>query len=160
MNGQAGAPRTTFTPLARAQYVEELAILGTYRSAAAAAGIPSSVADYHRANDEGFAAECADALDRHQRLLMQQVKKMALDGIVTREIRNDAGVVVVQEKRFSERLLLAYLKRMESGSWADRVQVDQKVTGKVEHEHSGRIEVEQLTPEQRRRARDFLAALN
>jgi len=152
--------RTAFTPMARAEFLEELAVLGSMRSAAAAAGIASSVIDYHKAGDPTFAEDIADALDRHDRLLMQQVKKMALDGIVVAEVRNDHGVVIRQERKYSERLLLAYLKRQESGSWADRVQVNQTVTGKVEHQHSGRIEVESLSPEQRRKARDFLASLN
>jgi hypothetical protein len=67
--------------------------------------------------------------------------------------------VVVQERKYSERLLLAYLRRMESGTWTERVAVDQTVAGTVKHEHSGRIEVEQLTPDQQRAARAFLATL-
>lgn len=134
-------------------------MLGSAQAAAAAAGIPVSVARYHRDNDPEFAAEWAAALDRLDRTLMKQVRKMALDGIVTKEIRNDAGAVVVQERKYSERLLLAYLRRMESGTWTERVAVDNTHTGTVEHKHSGRIEVEQLTPDQQRAARAFLATL-
>lgn len=157
--GQPGPRNTTWTPQARAEFLEELSVLGSAKAAAAAAGVAESVARYHRDNDPEFAAEWAAALDRLDRTLMKQVRKMALDGIVTKEIRNDHGAVVVQERKYSERLLLAYLRRMESGTWTERVAVDQNVTGTVQHKHSGRIEVEQLTPEQQRAARAFLATL-
>lgn len=154
----AGKP-FTFTPLARAEFLEELSVLGVANAAAAAAGIPLTVAIYHRQNDPTFAAEWAAALDRHGRTLMQQVRKMALDGLVVKEVRDAHGNVVVQERKYSERILLAYLRRMETGSWAERVAVEQTVTGTVEHTHRGRIEVEQLTQEQRNAARRFLATL-
>lgn len=157
--GQPGPKPWTFTPIARAEFLEELSVLGTAAAAAAAAGIPVSVARYHRDNDPEFAAEWQAALDRLDRTLMKQVRKMALDGIVTKEIRNDHGEVVVSERKYSERLLLAYLRRMESGKWAESVSVDTTHSGTVEHKHSGRIEVEKLTPEQSRAARAFLATL-
>lgn len=154
----AGKP-FTFTPLARAEFLEELSVLGVANAAAAAAGIPLTVAIYHRQNDPTFAAEWASAIDRHGRTLMQQVRKMALDGLVTKEVRDAQGNVVVQERKYSERILLAYLRRMETGSWAERVAVEQTVTGTVEHKHSGRIVVEHLNQEQRNAARAFLATL-
>jgi hypothetical protein len=153
-----GRNRTSFTPLARATFLEELAVLGTVNAAAAAAGVHSRIFYYHREHDPSFADEWDEALQRHDRLLMQQVRRMALDGIVTKTIRDADGNVQYEERKYSERLLLRYLERMERGSWQPSAAVE--TTGKVQHEHSGRIEVENLTPDQRRKARDFLASLN
>lgn len=150
--------RPTFTPVARAEFLEELALLGSTSAAAAAAGIPESVARYHRERDEEFAEECAAALDRHDRMLMRQVKKLAVDG-VDEDIYDRNGQVIGSRKRYSERMLLRWLERQATGSWAARGTVQHQVSGKVEHEHSGRIEVENLTPEQRKLARRFLATV-
>lgn len=152
----AGRP-PTWTQQARAEFLEELGILGSASAAAAAAGIAVSVARYHRDTDPEFAAEWAAALDRVDRTLMRQVRKMALEGIVTKTVRDDHGNIQYEERKYSERLLLAYLRRMESGTWTERVAVEQ--SGTVQHEHSGRIEVEKLTPEQRSRVRDLLESL-
>lgn len=152
--------RTTWTPQVRAEFLEELSVLGSTASAAAAAGIAESVARYHRDTDPEFAEEWKAALARHDRSLMQQVRKMALDGVVVSVVKDADGRVVKEDRKFSERILVAYLRRMETGSWLDRVKVDNEHSGTVKHEHSGRIEVENLSPEQRRKARDFLASLN
>jgi hypothetical protein len=156
----AGRQRAKWTEETRAAFLLALRRSGSVNAAAGAVNVPESVVRWHRNKEPEFAEECDQALAALNEELMGVVREHAVKGMVVRQIKNDAGEVVVQERRYSERLLLAWLKRQESGSWADRVQVDQKVTGKVEHEHSGRIEVEHLTPEQRRKAREFLATLN
>lgn len=148
--------RTTFTAQARAEFLEELAVLGSANAAAAAAGISESVARYHRDADPDFAEECQRALDRHHRMLMQVVKKLGVDG-VEEPIFDRLGVEIGKKKRYSERMLLAWLARQETGSWAQRGTVKHEHTGEVKH--TGRIEVEQLTAEQQRHARRFLQSL-
>lgn len=155
-----GRQRAKWTDEVRAAFLLALKRSGSLNAAAGAVNVPESVVRYHRDNNPEFADEIQQSLAALNEELMNVVREHAVKGMVVRTIRNDHGEVVVQERRYSERLLLAWLKRQESGSWADRVQVDQTVKGKVEHEHHGRIEVEQLTPDQRRKARDFLASLN
>jgi len=147
-----------WNPEVRASFLLALQRSGSVNAAAAAVGIYESVVRYHRDHDEEFAAECKRAMDLLAEELMGVVREHAVRGVITKEVRNDTGAVVVRERRYSERLLLAWLRKQESGSWTERVAVDQKHSGTVEHKHSGRIEVEHYTPEQRRKAREFLAS--
>lgn len=155
-----GGKRTTWTPEVQAAFLLALRRHGSMTAAAGSVGVHEGLARYHRDHDEEFALECDNAIAALDEELMAVVKEHATKGVVVREIRNDAGEVVVRERKYSEKLLLAWLRRQESGSWRDRGSVDVNHTGAVQHQHTGRIEVEQLTPEQRHKARDFLASLN
>lgn len=148
--------RTKFTPAARARFLQELARLGSINAAAAAAGLLGSTARYHMGADPEFKEEVDAALERHERRLMEQVEKLALEG-VREPIMDRQGNQVGERVRYSERMLLAWLRRQEANTWLERAKVEH--SGHIRHEHSGRIEVEELTPEQQRRARLLLQSL-
>lgn len=146
--------RIVWTESLRAQFLESLSVLGTIRAAAAEAGVPSRSVLALRKSDPTFAEEIQDALDQHELALMRQVKALALDGLVTSRAYNDSGDVIAEERKYSERILLAFIRRMESGTWAPQKQ--------VEHTHTVRrpaLSLDNLTPEQLRAARQLLATL-
>ena len=150
-----GTP-TVFRDDVRAAFLLAYERSGSVNAAAASAGVSERVVRYHRDTDPEFRDEMAAALGRLDEEMMRQVKHLALEG-VEEPIFDKLGTQIGTKRRYSERVLLAWLKRLESGSWLDRQRVE--VAGTVQHEHSGRIEVADMTPEQRLAARRFLATL-
>ena len=83
---------------------------------------------------------------------MRTFRKLAVEGVEKTTYDKD-GNVVAKTRVFSERLLLAWVKRHKPAEWGDKVQVDTTVT-----------EVKQIAPQDiprdaRRKLRIALAAL-
>ena len=70
-------------------------------------------------------------------------------------IKDKDGNKVSVTKVYDPRLMLAWLKRLERDKWGDKLRVDQKVSGTVEH----RTPITQVPREARNRLRDALDAL-
>ena len=157
--GKAGRPSGTndkFDEETRGAFLLALERSGEYTAAAASVGVSYSCALDYRNRHPEFEEACKRARGRLIGELMASVRKMAIDGITVEEVVGADGKSRVLKKRFSERVLLKWLSRLER-KWGDKVQVEQ--SGTVQHVHAGRIEVEQLTKEQRHAARRFLATL-
>ena len=153
-------PRTkgtpdVFTPPRKEAFLEALKRCGVYTAAAASVGLAYHTVYRHRKQDPAFQEACDNALGRNYDELLSVARKLAVEGLVT-ETYDKAGNVISSKMVYSERILLKMLARLDPAGWSDKVQVDQKVTGEIRTE---RIKVEDMTPAQRRAARQFLATL-
>lgn len=125
-------------------------------SAAAAAVKVSRVTVYtHLKNDPEFAEAVEQAEGRIDEMMMAQVKRLAIDG-VEEPMFDKTGKQVGVRRKYSERVLLAWLKR-RNREWRDHLHVDKTVQGRVEHEH--RVTPRELPKEARNRVRDLLDTL-
>ena len=147
-----------FTDDVRAAYLQALEKLGTYSAAAAAVGICTATSINYRKKHPEFQRQCDGALGRLEGQLMETVRKLAVDG-VQEPVYDKNGEQIGSKRKYSPQMLLAWLKRHETGSWAEQRRLQVEHSGEVQHKHSGRIEVEQLTAEQKQAARRFLATL-
>lgn len=145
-----------FTEERREVFLKALARLGIIAAACGAAKIARVTVARHRAADAEFEAQVQTALDEHYRDLTETARAAAIDGLVDETYDKD-GNLISRRRRISDAVLRAWLRHKETGSWCDRAKVE--IEGKVKHEHSGRIEVAKLNDDQRRRARDFLLAM-
>ncbi len=144
-----------FTADVRAAYVEALANLASHKAASAHVGVAYCTAWKWRNKLPEFKAECEDALGRAYGELLTVARKLAIEGLVE-ETYDKHGEVVTRKRRYSERILLKMLARLDPTGWSDKVQVDSKATVEIQDQ---RIKVEKMTPVQRRKAREFLATL-
>lgn len=144
-----------FTPAVRAAYVEALARLASHKAAAAHVGVAYCTAWKWRKKDPELEAECENALGQAYGELLTVARKLAIEGLVI-ETLDKAGNVIKTERRYSERILLRMLARLDPAGWSDKLQVDSKSTVEV---HDKRIKVEAMTPSQRRAARRFLETI-
>ncbi len=144
-----------FTADVRAAYVEALARLASHKAAAAHVGVAYCTAWKWRKKDPELEAQCEAALGRAYGELLTVARKLAIEGLVE-ETYDKAGKVIARKRRYSERILLKMLARLDPAGWSDKLQVDSKATVEVTDK---RIEVEKMTPEQRRKAREFLKTL-
>ncbi len=153
-------PRTkgtpdVFTPALQEAFLEALKNCGVYTAAAAAVGLTYRLVYQFRQRNPDFQERCDKALGRNYGELMDVARKLAIEGLVT-ETYDKAGNVISSKRVYSERILLKMLARLDPAGWSDKVQVDQKVSAEIRTE---RIKVEDMTPAQRRAARDFLATI-
>ncbi len=153
-------PRTKGTPdvftlPVQAAFLEALERCGVYTAAAAAVGLTYATVYRHRKRYPEFQEQCDKALGRNYDELLSVARKLAVEGLVT-ETYDKAGNVISSKMVYSERILLKMLARLDPAGWSDKVQVDQKVSAEIRTE---RIKVEDMTPAQRRAARDFLATI-
>jgi hypothetical protein len=147
-----------FTDRLKGEFLLELAKCGEYAAAAAAVGFSPKTVYAHRNQDPEFDEACTLARGRFYGELLETARKLAIDGIEQIRLDREGNPVATGEKRFSERILLAWLRRTAPDEWSDRVKVDQRVAGKVEHEHA--IDPRTLTPDQRRCIRQLLSREN
>ena len=159
MDKMAASSANTFDAEKRGAFCLAMERTGEISAAAAAVNISRTTVYDAIKRDPEFAADVAKAKGRLLERLLGTAKTVAIEGIVEKFYDKD-GNVTREVRRYDTRVLLAWLKRL-APEWGDRVKVDQKVehTGTVEHQHSGRIEVEKMTTEQRDAARAFLATL-
>ena len=141
-----------FTPAVRAAYVEALGKLASHKAAAAHVGVAYCTAWKWRKKDPIFAAECEQALGEAYGELLHVARKLAIEGLVI-ETLDKAGNVIKTERRYSERILLRMLARLDPAGWSDKLHVDSKTTVELSDK---RIKVEDMTPAQKRAARDYL----
>lgn len=145
---------TLFDAERKAAFVLAYERSGEKKAAAAAVGVNRDTVYEHLAKDPEFKADCEAARGRLLETCIKRLKHLAIDG-VTKTTYDKDGVVVAVTKIYSERLLLAWLKRLERDKWGDKLRVDQKVSGIVEH----RTPITQVPREARNRLRDALDAL-
>ena len=144
-----------FTDAARAAYLEALEKLASHKAASAHIGVHYTTVWKWRQKDTAFGEACDAALGKHYKELLAVARTWAIEGIVE-ETYNKEGKVIAKRRRFSERILLKMLARLRPADWGDKVQVDQKGTLEVTDK---RIRTEDMTPEQLRAGRVFLATL-
>lgn len=152
-----GRVRTSTDPATLERYLAALVKLGNRRAACGA--IRGSYGALHsmEIRDEAFAEQVREALDRHAAELTEHALELARNGIAE-PIFDRNGNEVGEKRKIPVALLLRCLERLDNeGRWTR--------TSKVEHEHGGRVEhaarvsLDNLTPEQERAARAFLASL-
>jgi hypothetical protein len=144
-----------FTADVRAAYVEALANLASHKAASAHVRVAYCTAWKWRKKDEEFAAACDDALGRAYGDLLKVARMLAIEGLVE-ETLDKHGAVVTRKRKYSERILLKFLAKLDPAGWSDKVQVDSTATVEIQDK---RIEVEKMTPEQRRAGRAFLKTI-
>lgn len=139
----------------RAAYVEALQKLASHKAASAAVGVHYTTSWKWRKNEADFAEACDRALGRSYGELLAVARKLAIEGLVV-ETFDKAGNVVSRKRVYSERILLKFLAKLDPAGWSDKVQLDSKSTVEIRDK---RIRAEDMTPGQRRAAREFLATL-
>jgi hypothetical protein len=132
-----------------------LAKTASHKAASAAVGVAYCTAWKWRKRDDVFAAACDDALGRAYGELLAVARKLAIEGLVE-ETYDKAGNVVSRRRKYSERILLKFLAKLDPAGWGDKLHVDGKQTVELEDK---RLPVEKMTPEQRRLARNFLRSI-
>ncbi len=150
------ADPTKFTPTKQAAYVKALEQSGEVSPCAAAVGVSRQCIYDRMKVDPDFRDACEMAQGRLDAEIMATVKRLTVEGTVT-ETFGKNGEVVSRKRVFSERILIAWLKRRDRAAWGDKVEVDQTLHGKVISEQ--RIRVEDMTPAQLTAARAFVATL-
>lgn len=150
----AGRP-PDFDEETKGAFVAALERLGSIRAAAAACGVAERTVHRHKQQDEDFADACARAQGRLAGKLLGVARDLAIEGVLEQVYDKD-GNLVRERRRYSERVLLRWLARLMPDDWSDTIKVDKTVSGRVEHEHSGAIKVEDMTTEQRRLVRRLL----
>jgi len=150
------APQTQFDAERKAAFVLAYERTGEKKAAAAAVGVTRQTIYDHLRKDPEFARDVEQARGRLLETLMNRLKHVAVDGVKTTRYDKD-GNKISETVTYDVRALLAWLKRLERDKWGDKVAVDQKVRGHVEHDH--RVTPKDLPVEARRRMRDLLDAL-
>lgn len=152
----AGRPKRTshkMTPPATDRFLASLADNGEWKAACAAAGITRQTAYFHHRENPDFAEACEAALGRLDTDILATARRLAIDG-VDEPIFSKTGEQVGTRKRYDTRILLRWLERRYPAEWGKKVQVDQNVSGTVEHR--GAIRPEDLSADQRRCVRRLL----
>ena len=145
--------QTRFTDELRGAFLLALARLGEVPAAAASVGVSKRTAYRHMAEDPDFKEACQIAVGRLTEELLTIARQIAIEGVVV-EITTDPKTGKVTEKRKHDaRLLEKWLKRFLP-EWKDTVKVDHEVSGAIEHK--GRIDVANLSTEQKRLVRRLL----
>lgn len=128
----AGKKRQTthhkFTPAVRKRYLEHLAEWGTKNRSAKAAGIDYRTVLNYLATHPEFQLEIDDALEKYRDMLLDEVKKRAVEGYAQNPIFNKDGEIVGEKIVKSDRLLEFAVKRIDPAS---REQIQ-----KIEHKGS------------------------
>lgn len=145
-----------FDDEAKGAFVLALQRLGNYQAAAAAVGFSVDTVWRHRKEDKDFAEACKRAKARLLGELLGVVREFAITGVVEK-FYDKEGNLVREKKYISEKLLDKWLRVLAPEQWGEKLAVKEEGTVEHRHEHVGRIEVEKMTPAQRRAARQFLA---
>ncbi len=145
-----------FTPHKRTLYLKALEQSGEIAPCAAAVEVSRQCIYDTMKRDPDFRDACEEAQGRLDAKIMATVERLAVEGTVVYTYDKN-GKVATEKRVFSERVLLAWLKRRHREDWGDKVEVDQRVSGTVIQEQ--RIRVEDMTPAQLRAARAFVATL-
>lgn len=108
----------------------------------------------HVSTDPDFAEAIEDARGEFlQNVILRAARERAIDGV--EEVTSGPGGTKITRRKYSDALLLALMKSKHGlGQFTDKVEVDQHVTGAIEH--SGAIHPSDLTLEQQRAARVLL----
>ncbi len=150
-------------------YVFTLAELGNKTAAANGAGVSTSTVLSHRNKnsavyDPDFDAACEEAEREYNASVEREIHERALNGWqepVFGGREKDRIVGHVTKK--SERLLTTLAKRRMPEEYGDKVAVTQKgggAAGGSSTEIAPGVDIANLTPDQRRKLRDFLTAMD
>jgi len=150
------APQIQFDAERKAAFVLAYERTGEKKAAAAAVGVTRQTIYNHLETDPAFREACEAARGRLLESCIATLKKLAIDGVEKTTFDKDGNKVSVT-RVYSERMLLAWLKRLEREKWGDKVAVDQTVHATVRNTHE--ITPAQLDRVQRSRVRDLLDTL-
>jgi hypothetical protein len=146
-------PPPAFTERLRALFLEKLAELGNYGAAAAAVGVSyHTTLRYRKAHPE-FQEQCDAAQLRLNRELVTAARQHCIEGMVVERVTDKNGNVT-EKRKYDTRVLLRWLARRMPEEWGDEKRV--KIEGEVQHEHSGAIELTDLSAKQQRLVRQLL----
>lgn len=147
-----GAPQTKFDAERKAAFVLAYERSGEMTAACAAIKISRVTAYAHLKSDPAFSEAIDEADGRLYETMMATVKKLAIDGVVKTTYDKDGNKVSVT-RVYSERMLLAWLKRRRREDWGDKLAVDQTVNAKHTHQV---LDPKKLPREARDRLREAL----
>lgn len=150
------ADPTKFTPDKQALYLAALELSGEVSPCAAAVGVSRQCIYDRMKADPEFAALCEVAQGRLDAEIMTTVRTLAIKGTTVYTYGKD-GKVASEKTVFSERIILAWLKRRDRAAWGDKLDVDKTTT--THHIEERRIRVEDMTGAQLMAARAFVATL-
>lgn len=144
-----------FTKARKDTFLSELERLGSYKAAAASIGVGVNTIYVHRKKDPRFEHECEQALNKLTKALNTVARKLAIEGV--EELSYDRENRVIRRRvRYDTKILLRMLAARDPDNWSDTKKIEQTIKGRVDHEHSGSIDVRDLTPKQQRAAREML----
>ncbi len=107
-----------------------------------------------RSRNEDFAQEWDAAVERANGALEREIYRRGVEGFEEERVDSQGRVTIL--KKYSDACLLAQARsRMQQYRKSD---VNKKVSGVVEHKHSGTVKYEDCSDEQRRHIRRFLAS--
>lgn len=155
---KSGAKKGTpyrFNDEVKATFLLELARLGSYSAACASSGIHTNTVLNHRKADPEFQVLCDRALNDLKQELITVARRLAIDGIEEKTYDRE-GRVIRTRTRYDVKVLLRWLASLDPINWSDVKKVETQISGKVDHEHSGEIKVEDMTKDQQRAARTLL----
>lgn len=139
----------------KAAYILAYERTGEVISAAAAVRVCRQTVYRHLNEDPEFAAAIHEAEGRLVETIVQKLKQLAIEGVETKHYDKEGKLARVT-RTYSERLMLAWLKRLRMRDWGDKLAVDQTVTGTVTHQS---IEPKDVPRVARNRLREALEAL-
>ena len=152
--------RQALTKNRKRLFLDELKIHGIVVEAAKVAS-PGSVHERgarttfyeERSRNEEFAQEWDAAVERANGALEREIYRRGVEGFEEERVDSQGRVTIL--KKYSDACLLAQARsRMQQYRKSD---VNKKVSGTVEHKHTGTVRYEELSPDQRRYVRRFLA---
>lgn len=146
----------------RARFLAELAVTGNVSHSSEAAHVSRDTAYEHRKSDPQFADAWADAIEEANDALEAEARRRAVtgvdepviyqgqvagewigpDGRPATEGTDGAKFVPLTVKKYSDSLLIFLL----NGDRPEKFRQNLKVSGDVEHKHSGEVAVREATP--------------
>ena len=107
-----------------------------------------------RERSPAFAQEWDAAVERANGALEREIYRRGVEGFEEERVDSQGRVTIL--KKYSDACILAQARsRMQQYRKHD-VSVNKKVSGTIQHQHSGAIRYEDCTPEMRRHIRRFL----
>lgn len=119
------ANRTKFTDKKRAKFLSELSTIPNVSKAARAIGMSRRGLYDIRDIDEVFAQEWDDAVQEGIDAIEEELHRRAVDGIPEQHYRD--GKLVAELTRYSDTLLIFYLKSLRPDKYREKVGVDANV---------------------------------
>lgn len=137
------------------QFLRLMEDSGEVTACAAAVGVHRQTVYGAMQRDPAFKERVEIARMKLGQKALARAKHLAIDGVLETTYDKD-GNVIKERRVYSTRLLLRLMER-HFPEWGDKVQIDQTVSGEVEHVHS--VKPRDLSRAARMKVRELLAEL-
>lgn len=115
-----------FTAAVRQQYLDNLAEFGTKIKSADAAGVSYGAVKNYLATHPEFQKDVDEALERYRDMLLDEMKRRAVEGYIKKPLTDKDGAIVGYEVVKSDRLLEFAIKRVDPTSRESIQKVEHK----------------------------------